>query len=118
MQSLLSDRELVYAGDSRGRRPLDYVAWSGFWQTRGGDALSCASLLLETGASVDDGEEILEGDEIFTATPQWRTLSWQRNYPLAELLLERGANPDNAVFSVTYQGAAEGCELLDRYGAN
>ena len=118
LQSLLRDRELVRAKDSRGRRPLDYVAWSGFWQTPERDALSCATLLLETGASVDDGEEIVEGDEIFTATPLWRTLSWQRNYPLAELLLERGANPDNAVFSVTYQGATEGCELLDRYGAN
>ena len=118
LQKLLRDRELVRAEDSRGRRPLDYVAWSGFWQTPERDALSCAALLLETGASVDDGEEIVEGDEIFTATPLWRTLSWQRNYPLAELLLERGANPDNAVFSVTYQGATEGCELLDRYGAN
>ena len=115
---LLRDPTQAEARDSRGRTPLDYVAWSGFWQSPGCDALACAMLLLDAGLAVDDGEEIVEGSEVFTATPLWRTLSWQRNYPLAELLLERGANPDNAVFSVTYQGAVEGCELLDRFGAN
>ena len=118
LRSLLQDGGRVQAGDARGRKALDYVAWSGFWKTPGRDALACASMLLEAGAGVDDGEEIVEGGEVFTATPLWRTLSWQRNYPLAELLLQRGANPDNAVFSVTYQGAVEGCELLDRFGAN
>ena len=118
LEGLLRSDDLVRAGDARGRKALDYVAWSGFWKTPERDALACATMLLEAGAGVDDGEEIVEGSEVFTATPLWRTLSWQRNYPLAELLLERGANPDNAVFSVTYQGAAEGCELLDRFGAN
>ncbi|MCY3812089.1 MAG: ankyrin repeat domain-containing protein [Gammaproteobacteria bacterium] len=118
LKDFLRDDGLVRAGDARGRKALDYVAWSGFWRTPERDALACATMLLEAGAGVDDGEEIVEGGEVFTATPLWRTLSWPRNYPLAELLLERGANPDNAVFTVTYHGAAEGCELLDRFGAN
>lgn len=118
LEGFLRDDGSVRAGDARGRKPLDYVAWSGFWQASERDALACATMLLEAGAGVDDGEEIVEGGEVFTATPLWRTLSWPRNYPLAELLLERGANPDNAVFTVTYQGAVEGCELLDRFGAN
>ena len=118
LESFLQDDGLARAGDARGRKALDYVAWSGYWKTRERDALACAKALLEAGAGVDDGEEIVEGAEVFTATPLWRTLSWQRNYPLAELLLQHGANPDNAVFSVTYQGAVEGCELLDRFGAN
>lgn len=105
--------------DARGRLPLDYVAWSGLWKTVGDDdALACAAMLLDAGVGVDDGEEIVEGDERFTATPLWRALSWQQNYRLAEFLLERGANPDHAVFAVSYHGAVEGCELLDRYGAN
>lgn len=118
LEGFLRDDGLVRAGDARGRKALDYVAWSGFWKTPERDALACATMLLEAGAGVDDGEEIVEGGEVFTATPLWRTLSWPRNYPLAELLLQHGANPDNAVFSVTYQGAVEGCELLDRFGAN
>lgn len=118
LESLSHDGGLIGAGDARGRKALDYVAWSGFWKTTERDAQACATMLIDAGADVDDGEEIVEGGEVFTATPLWRTLSWQRNYPLAELLLLRGANPDNAVFSVTYQGAAEGCELLDRFGAN
>lgn len=118
LEGFLRDDGLVRAGDARGRKALDYVAWSGYWKTPGRDALACATMLLEAGAGVDDGEEIVEGGEVFTATPLWRALSWPRNYALAELLLQRGANPDNAVFSVTYQGAVEGCELLDRFGAN
>lgn len=118
LEGFLRDDGLVRAGDARGRKALDYVAWSGFWKTPERDALACATMLLDAGAGVDDGEEIVEGGEVFTATPLWRTLSWPRNYALAELLLERGANPDNAVFTVTYQGALEGCELLDRFGAN
>ena len=118
LEGFLHDDGLVRAGDARGRKALDYVAWSGFWKTAERDSLACATMLLAAGAGVDDGEEIVEGSEVFTATPLWRTLSWQRNYPLAELLLQHGANPDNAVFSVTYQGAVEGCELLDRFGAN
>ena len=118
LAGLVADREAASEPDARGRMPLDYVAWSGFWRDPDRDALACARLLLENGAEVDGGEKIVEGTEVFTATPLWRTLSYQQNYPLAELLLERGANPDNAVFSVTYQGGIEGCELLDRYGAN
>ncbi len=105
--------------DSRGRGPLDYVAMSGLWKTLGSDrALRCAELLLEAGADLAQGEEIVEGSEVFVAAPLWRSLSAQRNYALAELLLEHGADPTPAVFAVTYSAETEGCELLDRFGAN
>ena len=105
--------------DRRGRNPLDYVALSGLWKVHGSErALACATMLLDAGAAVDGGEEIVEGAEVFHATPLWRTLSWQQHYALAELLLERGASPDPAVFAVTYQGEPRGCDLLDRYGAD
>ena len=105
--------------DGRGRNPLDYVALSGLWRIHGeARALACANALLDAGAAIDGGEEIVEGAEIFHATPLWRTLSWQQNYALAALLLERGAAPNPAVFAVTYQGEARGCDLLDRYGAD
>ena len=106
--------------DRRGRGPLHYVAASGLWRTRGeAAAVACAATLLAAGADVDGAETIDEGGgEVFQATPLWRALSWQRNYVLAEYLLEHGASPAPAVFAVTYQGADAGCDLLDRYGAD
>ena len=105
--------------DRRGRNPLDYAAFTGLWKVHGSDrALACANALLDAGANVDGGEEIVEGDEVFHATPLWRALSWQKHYALAELLLERGASPNPAVFAVTFHGEAEGMDLLDRYGAD
>lgn len=105
--------------DRRGRNPLDYVALSGLWKVHGSEpALACAKALLDAGAAVDGGEEIVEGNEVFHATPLWRTLSWQKHYALAELLLERGAAPNPAVFAVTFQGEPTGMELLDRYDAD
>jgi ankyrin repeat protein len=92
---------------------------SGAWKTLGSDrALRCAELLLAAGADVEQCEKIVEGSEIFTATPLWRTLSAQRHYALAERLLEHGADPNPAVFAVTFSAEQEGCELLDRFGAN
>ena len=106
--------------DRRGRSPLHYVAASGRWKTLGAErAVSCAEALLAAGAELDGAEAIDEGGgDVFLATPLWRAISWQRNYVLAECLLERGADPNPAVFAATYQGADEGCDLLDRYGAN
>lgn len=118
------ERELrgpVGAGavDPRGRTPLHYVALSGLWKTRGSArALRCASRLLDASADVNAAEEMADGDEIFRATPLWHALAWQRHRALAELLLDRGADPDPAVFAVSYQGSGPSCDLLDRHGAD
>ena len=105
--------------DPRGRTPLHYVALSGLWKRHGSDrALPCASLLLDAGADVDAAEEIVDGDEVFRATPLWHALAWQQHLALAAFLLERGADPNRAVFAVTYQGDEGACALLDRHGAD
>ncbi len=105
--------------DARGRTPLHYVAGSGLWKTVGSDrALGCAALLLDAGADVNHAEEMAEGNEVFRATPLWRTLSWQKHYALAKFLLDHGADPNPAVFTVTFEGGEQGCELIDRYGAD
>lgn len=119
IEEKLGDGSAVDTPDRRGRSPLHYVAFSGFWKTLGSAAaIGRAEVLLDAGAAIDNAEEIDEGSEVFHATPLWRTLSSQGHYALAEYLLERGADPSPAVFTVTYDGEAEGCELLDRYGAD
>lgn len=116
---LLRKKARANEGDRRGRNPLDYVALSGLWKIHGSErALACAEALLDAGANVDGGEQIVEGSEVFHATPLWRALSWQQHYALAELLLERGAAPNPAVFAVTFLGEQRGMDLLDRYGAD
>ena len=104
--------------DGRGRSPLQYVALSGLWKEGPENAIECADLLLARGADVNLAEEMAEGHEVFHATPLWRTLSWQRNVPLAEFLLEQGADPNPAVFTATFDGSDAICDLLDRYGAD
>ena len=105
--------------DPRGRTPLHYVALSGLWKTLGSDrARRCAARLLEAGAEVDHAERIIEGDEVFHATPLWYALGWQRHLALAEFLLDHGADPNPGVFTVLFNGGEDGCELLDRYGAD
>ena len=119
LQRALRDQRETEATDARGRTALDYVALSGLWKTLGSAAaIACAKQLLKAGVEVDRGEEIPEGDTIFHATPLWRTLSWQQHYALAEFLLENGADPNPAVFAVTFHGGDEGCELLHRFGAD
>lgn len=118
LRGFLDGQADVNAVDTRGRTPLQYVALSGLWQERPKAAIDCAELLLAHGADVNSAEEMAEGDEVFHATALWRTLSWQRNAPLAEFLLERGADPDPAVFTATFDGSDAICDLLDRYGAN
>ena len=119
LERAVQDPQQAVATDQRGRTPLDYVALSGLWKTLGSDhAIACARLLLDAGVEVDRGERIPEGDTVFLATPLWRTLSWQQHYALAEFLLDRGADPNPAVFTVTFQGDDECRELLHRYGAD
>ena len=118
LQRFLEDQSDVDELDGRGRSPLQYVALSGLWQERPDAAIECAELLLSRGANVNSAEEMAEGEEVFHATPLWRTLSWQRNLALAEYLLERGADPDPAAFTATFDGGDDVCDLLDRYGAN
>ena len=119
IEEKLGDGSVVDTPDRRGRSPLHYVAFSGLWKTLGSaTAIGCAEVLLDAGAAIDNAEEIDEGSEVFHGTPLWRTLSSQGQYALAEYLLERGADPAPAVFTVTYDGEVEGCELLDRYDAD
>jgi len=118
LRGFLDEQADVNALDARGRTPLQYVALSGLWQERPKAAIECAELLLSDGADVNSAEEMAEGDEVFHATALWRTLSWQRNVPLAEFLLERGADPNPAVFTATFDGSDAVCDLLNRYGAD
>jgi uncharacterized protein len=107
--------------DTRGRTPLHYLAFSGLWRNPevGSEAaLACARLLLDRGADVDPVENVGDDEDNFRATPLWRAVGWQKHAPLARLLLDAGADPNNAVFAAAFEGSIALMELLDRYGAN
>jgi uncharacterized protein len=112
---------MINERDARGRTPLHYLAFSGMWRrpdVGSEPALACARLLLERGAIVDPEEDVGEAEDNFHATPLWRAIGWQQHTALARLLLEAGANPNNAVFAATFEGNVELLELLDAFGAN
>ncbi|XOV89705.1 MAG: ankyrin repeat domain-containing protein [Pseudomonadota bacterium] len=107
--------------DHVGRTPLHYLAFSGLWTCS--DKLQQASLasarqLLEAGAAVDqiDPQVGTEGD--FQPTALWRAVGWQKHHALAQLLLEAGASPDNAIFAAAFDGDREMLDLLADYGVD
>lgn len=109
------------ARDGRARTPLHYVAFSGLWRddpAGSAPALACARLLIERGAELDAAEQVGDEGEGFRATALWRALGWQKHAALGRLLLEAGANPDYAVFSVAFEGNPELLDLLHAFHAN
>jgi uncharacterized protein len=121
MRRYLKDACAVNARDERGRTPLHYVAFSGLWRDAGigsAPALACARLLIDRGAELDAEEQVGDEDENFHATPLWRAVGWQKHAALARLLLEAGANPNNAVFAATFDGTEALLELLNEFNAD
>ncbi|WP_186827112.1 ankyrin repeat domain-containing protein [Shimia ponticola] len=103
------------------RRPILHLAFSK-WGRMGGEeaaSLACAEVLLAHGADVNDAFPHSPGtDEMLSAL--YGALGHARNLPLAEWLLEWGADPNDgeSLYHATELGDAAGVRLLLRYGAN
>lgn len=107
--------------DESNRTALHCLAFSGLYKQSERhlkDQLACAELLLKAGADVDAAERAGVEEAGFNATPLWRAVGWQGNEALAGYLLDRGANPDNAIFAASFEGTEKLLDLLTRFGVN
>lgn len=107
--------------DHAGRTPLHYLAFSGLWRKSEKHArasLACAKALFDAGADVDRLDEHIGAEDDFRATALWRAAGWQKHHALAKLLLDAGANPDNAIFAVGFEGDERMLKLLLDHGVN
>jgi len=107
--------------DHAGRTPLHYLGLSGRWRSSeklANASLACASALLDAGADVDRVDALIGVENDFRATALWRAAGWQKHHALAKLLLEAGANPNNAIFAVAFAGDVEMLQMLLDHGAD
>lgn len=119
LADLDADRELVRARDPRGRTWLHLLAA----QPVGDDAaktiasVALAEGLLDRGLSVNDAAFTEGPNGEWRATPLWYAVAHGRNLALARFFLERGCDPDHAMFAAAWNRDVEAIRLLRRHGA-
>jgi ankyrin repeat protein len=98
--------------------PLLYVAHSAWCADRTDALTAIARLLLDRGA-VANTHYVAEGQDSAPLSALWAASCHARNYPLARLLLERGALPDDgeSVYHAAEHGDVEMLDLLAAHGA-
>ena len=117
VESMLAERpDLAAATDPKGRTAL-HLACNvkpgsvGLGESNG---IETAAALLRAGAALDAEMPADERDGEFRATPLWYAVAWAENLPLAEFLLERGANPSNPLWAVVWRDDEIFCRALLR----
>ena len=98
--------------DTNHMTPLHYAALCGL-EDADDERREIARLLLEAGGNPDAGEPIGP----YPATPVLHFAVW-KNYPLAEVLLERGANPNLGFGNCLWKPPGAMAELFRRHGAD
>jgi len=111
--------DLLPVRDDKGRSWLHLIAA----QPAEGDAQKAAASIALAGGLIARGLDM--NDAAFTegpngewrATPLWYAISRGRNLPLARDLLERGCDPDHAMFAAAWNRDVEAIRLLREHGA-
>ena len=111
---LAASPELVAATDPKGRTALHMVCnvkpgGAGLGETNG---IGAATALLGAGAELDAKMPADERDGDFRVTPLWFAVARGENLPLAELLLERGADPSYPLWAVVWRDDDVFCRAL------
>ena len=105
---------LAWRGD-RGRNWLHLLCGVEIGPGREAAAsIRTAETLLRHGIDLQD-IAFVEGD--WRATPVWFCISRGRNLALAQWLLERGADPNHALWAAAYNSDLAAIDLLIRHGA-
>lgn len=117
---LARDPGLCRARDEQGRTPLHYLCASGMHETEPRGVQKClkiAELLLDAGAEADAEWASRDGQPKTPKRPLWWAVSWRKNTPLVELLLERGADARAQLHEAAVESTPEILELLVAHGA-
>jgi ankyrin repeat protein len=117
--ALGSDRGLASYVDKIGKTPLHHCAEidARKFGLSVVDSLKTTRALLRAGGDANAVRIIIDDGEEFCATPLWYAVAWGKNYDLARLLLECGAQPDdNAVGSAIWDQDLRLAELLRKHG--
>jgi ankyrin repeat protein len=105
--------------DERGRTWLHLLAA----QPVGGDpaqaaaSIALADGLIDRGLDMNDAAFTEGPDDAWRATPLWYAVAHGRNLALARFLLERGCDPDHAMFAAAWNRDVEAIRLLRKHGA-
>ncbi len=81
------------------------------------NSLLTARALLRAGADVNAVRLIIDEGEEFLARPLWYAVAWGRNFELAKLLLENGAEPVGCMWAACWAQDTRMAELLRSHGA-
>lgn len=112
VRRFLRRKSAALTKDTNHMTPLHYAALCGL-EDADEDRREIARLLLDAGGNPDACEPIGP----FPATPVLHFAVW-KNYPLAEVLLERGANPNLGFGNCLWKPPGAMAELFLRHGAD
>jgi ankyrin repeat protein len=119
--SLANEASLARYVDKVGKTPLHHCAEIDprKFRLQISDSIDTAKALLDAGADVNAIRVIMDDGQKFLASPLWYSVAWGKNLPLARMLLETGAHPDdNAVSSAIWDQDLMMAELLRSHGGN
>lgn len=111
--------DLLPVRDDKGRTWLHLIAAQ---PAEGDEARAVASIalaegLIARGLDMNDAAFTEGPNGEWRATPLWWAVSRGRNRPLAQWLLERGCDPDHAMFAAAWNHDVETIRLLRKHGA-
>ena len=113
-KALADTAPLLAFRDERGRNWLHVCCGAKPKPAQVRDSLKTAEVLLDAGLDLDR-EAFREG--AWKATPLWYAIARGENLALAELLLERGCDPNHCLWAAAFRSNLPAIRLLVRHGA-
>ena len=117
--ALQKEPQLANFADQNDKRPLHHCAEinAAKFDLSVRDSVKTAKTLIAAGADVNALRIIPDDGEEFHARPLWYAIAWGKNFDLARLLLESGAEPDRWLGTAVWDQDQKMAELLLSHGA-